>query len=149
MLTLIKQLWAALVRMLGGWKRSPNIKEPDPVGLDFMPEAKVSDFPVYRMAWSKVLTYLDRLGLSPMIDRNSGIPDAEFFYTDEKSWEQIIKTLTYPADFYVDQERKDCDDYSKKASADSSFYYGLNCLQVWGDSPEGYHAFNLVQVGED
>ena len=81
-----------------------------------------------------------------MIDLKHGIPDKHFFYTDDASWELIQKSLTYPADYFVSVERKDCDDYSKKASADGSFYYGLNVLQAWGDSPEGFHAFNLVMV---
>lgn len=103
----------------------------------------VPDYPIFRMAWQDARKSLDDLGLVWM---DTKLPDANFFYTNESSWQKIFKNLIYPATRFTEVERKDCDDYSKKASADSSFYYGLNCLQSWGDSPAGYHAFNMIMV---
>lgn len=100
-------------------------------------------YPLFRKTWQDVKGNLDDLGLICM---ESSLPDYEFFYTDILSWQVIFKNLIYPAQYFAEIERKDCDDYSKKASADSSFYYGLNCLQVWGDTPEGYHAFNMIMI---
>ncbi len=105
----------------------------------------MSEYPVYKKSWQEIRQSLEDLGLLWM---ENALPDTEFFYTDEFYWQEMFKNLIYPADHFAELERKDCDDYSKKASADSSFYYGLNCLQVWGDTPGGYHAFNMIK-GDD
>lgn len=113
----------------------------------FMPEPRESDYPVYRMTWADTRLLIGKLGLTAMMEGDD--PDRHFFYTDEETWRKIIPYLTYPGEYYAWEERRDCDDYSKKASADSSFYYGLNCLQVWGNTPLGFHAFNMVLVLPD
>jgi hypothetical protein len=77
---------------------------------------------------------------------DDNLPDVNFYYTDSADWKKIIPYLTYSAEYYAESERKDCDDYSKKASADASFYLGLNVIQAWGTMPDGYHAFNLVKT---
>ena len=112
------------------------------------PSFLTEDYPVLETTWAEVIVSLSKTGLTAMI-ATSDIPDYSFFYTDAGHWKKIIKHLTYPAIFYQQEERKDCDDYSKKASADSSFYFGLNCLQAWGDSALGYHAYNLLMVAPD
>lgn len=116
---------------------------PDP-SADFMPADIPSDFPFYSLTWPEVVESLDALGLKRM---DTDLPDKKYFSTDESTWLKLLPGLTYPGKYFAERERKDCDDYAKKASADSSFYYGLNCLQVWGHTPIGLHAFNLVLVG--
>ena len=103
-----------------------------------------ADYPVFVLPWSDVMKRLTELGLTPM---TLDMPDVHMFYTDRPHWAQIMRHLIYSAEPYSKIERRDCDDYSKKASADSSFYFGLGCIQVWGDSPYGYHAYNLVFAG--
>ncbi|MAH46913.1 hypothetical protein CMI37_13870 [Candidatus Pacearchaeota archaeon] len=109
----------------------------------FVPPEKDSDYPVYELPWATVLGLLEDMGLTRITNE---LPDRAFYYTDEDTWNELLPNLVYPPEYYAEQERRDCDDYSKKASADSSFFYGLNCLQVWGDSEAGYHAFNMVMV---
>jgi len=110
---------------------------------NFLPEPKKFDYPVSSLNWTAIRKELQALGLGEMTD---DMPDKDFFFTDEEGWERIFPELTYPAEYFADFERRDCDDYSKKASADSSFYYGLNCLQVWGNTPYGFHAFSMVRL---
>jgi len=129
---------------LGGLMHPPSPVTDTTEGMDFMPPVRASLSPVYTLPWSEVFAMLTELRLVPMVAAGD-LPDAQFYFTTLANWRHLVKYLTYPAEFYAQQERLDCDDYSKKASADSSFYYGLNCLQVWGDTPDGmYHAFNMV-----
>ena len=109
------------------------------------PEPLPSDYPVYETTWSAVNKELSDLGLKAM-ENPEDIPDIHFYYTDEKNWATLISHLTYTGEIYAQFERRDCDDYSKKASADSSFLFGLNTIQVWGNTPFGYHAFDGVKT---
>ena len=100
--------------------------------------------PVLQMPWSQAAAVLAGLGIEPMVQPQD-MPDVDVYYTTEKQWKMLIPSLAYPADKYI-ASQTDCDDYSKKASADSSWHFGLNCIQAWGDTPYGYHAFNLVFI---
>ncbi len=102
-----------------------------------------NDYNIYSMNYSTVRDELTALGIICM---DNNLPDINFYYTDISRWQEIIKYLTYSAEYYSQSERKDCDDYSKKASADSSFNFGLNTIQAWGHTPNEYHAFNLVKT---
>lgn len=137
----MKNILCWLAGKLGGCADGKVITPP--VMDSFMPEEEKSDFPVYTLPWAEVQTSLLSIGLMPM---EAEMPDVSFFSTHEEYWRQLLKHLTYPSRYFPDRERKDCDDYSKKASADSSFYFGLDCLQVRGNTPIGYHAFNMVMV---
>tara|TARA_Y100000310_G_scaffold276879_1_gene294330 strand:+ start:3638 stop:4174 length:537 start_codon:yes stop_codon:yes gene_type:complete len=109
----------------------------------FMPNPEVSDFPVYGESWGDTRKSLEDLGMFPMTE---DMPDKMFYYTDLSVWEQILISLTFSGDIFAEEERRDCDDYSKLASAVSGFVYGLNCVQAWGESPYGYHAYNMVKI---
>jgi len=132
---ILGNILCSLAKSLGGC--SPP-KPPEPESLP-------SDYPVYKMTWKDIQSELTALGLE-LMEKSGNLPDTDFFYTDELSWSSLIHYLTYSADMYADFERRDCDDYSKKASADSSFLFGLNTIQVWGNTPYGYHAFDGVKT---
>jgi hypothetical protein len=104
------------------------------------------DIPVFVKSWEEVWTELANLGLVAMVAFRD-MPDSYMYHTNLSNWETIFRYLTYSAEYYV-SGRCDCDDYSKKASADSSFYLGLNVIQDWGNTPLGYHAFNMVRTVE-
>jgi len=103
------------------------------------------DYPRYEATWPDVVSELKSLGIELML-KDGFMPDFVVSYTDKESWDKIIPYLTFPADMYVDGDA-DCDDYSKLASAKSAMSFKRNgCFQVWGDSPNGYHAFNIVKT---
>lgn len=76
------------------------------------------------------------------------VPDYKVSYTDEAGWAKIVPYLVLPADLYVAGDA-DCDDYTKASSAKAALKFKRNgCLQCWGDTPLGPHAFGLVMTGE-
>ncbi|GAI73166.1 unnamed protein product, partial [marine sediment metagenome] len=90
--------------------------------------------------WDDLVTELADLGLELML-KPGFKPDALVPYTNRESYAKMVPFLTYPADEYV-VHGCDCDNYAKKASADAAFRYKVEgCLQVWGDTPLGYHAW--------
>ena len=104
-----------------------------------------SDFPSYRMRFSEMITELEALGLEWQL-KSKYKGDYWIYYTDERSWKTIIPYLILPANLYV-EERADCDDYSRWASAKSAIDFKFNgCRQCWGNIPLGRHAFNLVII---
>ena len=107
---------------------------------------KPAGYPVYQIGWDELATNLKGLGLELML-KAEFMPDRLVKYTGEKAWAEIIPFLIYPADDYV-AEVADCDDYSRWAAADASRIFKLNgCLQCWGDTPSGRHAWGLVITG--
>ncbi|MBU0778210.1 hypothetical protein KKH23_05965 [Patescibacteria group bacterium] len=104
---------------------------------------KPIEYVVHEMSWEDLVKLLGDNGLELML-KPKFKPDYNVYFTDEAGWSKIIPYLTYSAEVYVEWERRDCDDYSKKASADAGFNYGLFCAQAWGNCRYGVHAFNLV-----
>jgi len=142
-----KELFCWLAKRFGPCDVAVTEKEEDVIGqADFMPTEMADSYPVFTASWSDIKKELTALGLKPM-EHDEDVPDDFFYYTDEESWAKILPSLTYSPKYFPQVQRKDCDDYSKKASADSSFYFGFNCIQDWGYTPPGYHAFNLVKFG--
>jgi len=102
-------------------------------------------YPTFDVKWTDLKLELESLGVECML-KPAHIPDALVRHTNEESWAKIMPFLVYPADLYVEQVA-DCDDYARWATADSSRLFKLNgCLECWGDSKWGYHAFSLVRV---
>jgi len=117
--------------------------------LGLFKSKKPKDYPILTMKWVDLKTNLGNWGLELML-KDKFVPDATISYTYEKVWATIIPYLTYPADLYIAELDVDCDDYSKWASANSSKDFRLSgCLQCWGDTPLGFHAFNLVITGDN
>lgn len=106
----------------------------------------VPDYPIFKVPWQIIVSELNALNIECMLKKVC-IPDSYIYHTDEAGWNGIIPFLTFPADMYV--SIVDCDDYARKATSDSAWLFGLNgCLECWGNITEGYHAFNLVRIGE-
>lgn len=102
-------------------------------------------YPVFEIGWFGLITELRDLGVELMLKLDH-VPDNTVKHTDEESWAKIMPFLVYPADYYVEQVA-DCDDYARWATADSSRLFKLNgCLECWGDSQWGYHAYSLIRV---
>ncbi len=108
---------------------------------------KPTDYPYYEESWSQFTASLSELGLELML-KPQFAPDYKVSYTNKDSWAKIVPYLVFPADLYVEEDA-DCDDYSKAASVKSSMVFKRNgCVQCWGDTPLGRHAFGLVKTGE-
>ncbi len=104
-----------------------------------------SDLASYDIGWHDLKAELEALGVQCML-KAEHVPDSFVWHTDEENWARIMPFLVYPADLYVEGVA-DCDDYARWAAADSSKLFKLNgCLECWGDSPWGYHAYSLVRV---
>lgn len=102
-------------------------------------------YPLFDVSWNDLVAELEALGLPCML-KPGHMPDSLVRHTDEESWARIMPFLVYPADYYVEGVA-DCDDYARWAAADSSKLFKLNgCLECWGDSQWGYHAFSLIRV---
>jgi len=101
------------------------------------------EYKVYSIPYSDLANYLQGNGLINMV-KSEYHPDNRVYFTSKEGWISLIPYLTFSAEVYADSERRDCDDYSKKASAEGAFKFGLEVIQVWGDTPLGPHAFNLV-----
>jgi len=107
----------------------------------------LTNYPKCQIKWTDMEKSLDELGLDCML-KSKYIPDSIVSYTDKESWAKIVPYLTLPADLYVNKDA-DCDDYSQWAAAESSMKFKRKCLQCWGNTPYGYHAFNMVQVAHN
>jgi len=116
--------------------------------LKLVKEEKLpTGFPVRTMKYSDLIMELRQRGVDWMC-KALYIPDFKIRYTNLESWKIIAPYLVSPADKYI-EEFCDCDDYAKRASAISSFDFGLNgCLECYGTIPDS-HAFNLLVSLED
>ena len=74
--------------------------------------------------------------------------DSEYFYTTEWGIREAVTYVreVYPFPKYV-PEVMDCDDFAMLMKALVASEFGINDFWiVFGDSPEGYHAFNMARV---
>ncbi len=76
------------------------------------------------------------------------LPDTTFYTCTEselqsilsRDWTNLVKYLA---------ELRDCDDFAHLLQARLEFYYGItSVLEVWGQTTQGYHAFNLAVLKE-
>jgi len=88
----------------------------------------------------------DTLGLDFMLKAKYMADTMLYFPTSIADWRTIVPFVTLSAELYAEQERKDCDNYSQRSASECSWRFGVSGLQVWGDSPYGYHAYNLALV---
>ena len=111
-------------------------------------ETLPTGFPIHTMRYSELILELKARGIDWMC-KALYVPDYEVRYTNLASWKLIAPYLVSPADKYV-EEGCDCDEYAKMASAKCAFDFGLNgCLECYGQTPDGSHAFNLLVSLED
>lgn len=107
-------------------------------------DALPSNYPRIQITWQDMKSVIEAIGLDCMIKAKYN-PDNLVSYTTQSAWESIVPHLVLPADFY-EAEDSDCDDFAHHASAKSSIVFKRICLQVWGRTPLGVHAFNAVQI---
>jgi len=104
-----------------------------------------TNYPTFDITWSELKSELGVLGIQCML-KSEHIADDFIRHTDKENWTKIMPFLVYSADYYVSGVA-DCDDYSRWAAADSSRLFKLNgCLECWGESKWGYHAYNLIRI---
>ena len=97
----------------------------------------------HEIAFGELKAELANLGIRCMTD----MPDSKKRYTDFETMKEIIPWLTYRADYYIAQLEINCDDYALWAAADARRIFDIQGVwQAWGDSPLGYHAFNIVRT---
>ena len=78
-----------------------------------------------------------------------GMMDSIYYYTDAESWANILHDMSFKSNLYK-PERFDCDDYAFKAYVTCRERYGLNTFGiVLGNTPAGYHGFNIVFTGTE
>jgi len=104
---------------------------------------------IIAVPWDTVVAELKGLGLV-LINKDGFQPDYYIQYVDEEDWQKLVPFLTFSGEYYVlgIEPLPDCDDYAKKASVEAAFKFHVSCLETWGDTPYGRHAFSLVKVGE-
>jgi len=104
-----------------------------------------------------------KMGQNPRVTNDKGcslVHGSSYYKTHERlklrktrhpGVEDVYDVSTENGEFIAgDVAIKNCDDYSKWANADSSKRFRLNgCVQLWGNSPYGFHAFSGVITGPD
>jgi len=101
----------------------------------------------YETTWYQVRDELAVLGIKCMYAEED-LPDFKVVSASLDSLIRMIPFLTYPADNYV-AEVADCDDYAMWAASDARRIFKVNGIfQVWGDTPLGFHAWNIARVGD-
>jgi len=74
--------------------------------------------------------------------------DSNYWYVSLEDWGKVLKDVTFGMPKYT-KERFDCSNFAMLTSARVSETYKLNtCGICVGDSPWGYHGFNLI-LAED
>lgn len=74
------------------------------------------------------------------------IADSKFFVTSLTELQELLTRDWTNLVPYV-AEVSDCDEYAMRLYNHLCDYYGINSvIPVWGDSSQGYHAFNLAVV---
>jgi hypothetical protein len=121
-----------------------TIIEPDEAFI--MPEELESSYPVYAVPWKQICEELADLGLTEM-EEYSDRPDNVFYHTDEEALRKMLPFITFERKPFPQTERKDCDEYTAKSSADLRFRFGIMGLRIhgWykssGMKEEELHAF--------
>lgn len=103
------------------------------------------DITFYEIDYNTVLAELQAMGLSIM---RSGLIDTQYYYTTLWGIQEAVKYVrkVYPFPSYK-AEKTDCDDFAILMKGLLSAEFGINDVGlVFGDSPMGYHAFNIARV---
>jgi len=75
--------------------------------------------------------------------------DDWYWYPDTDSWVNIVLEAIDTAPSYKSITNKqrgyDCDKFARHLCDYAATKYMINsCFEVWGDSPQGYHAWNMI-----
>ena len=86
--------------------------------------------------------------LPPNVKMLYGALDYEYYYTKAEHWAAALDWIYFKFDMpkYL-ADRMDCDDFAFLLKALVSSFFGLNYFgAVFGQTPMGYHAWNLFRV---
>jgi len=74
-----------------------------------------------------------------------------YYYVSAKDWAEIFSYIYFEFDMpSFTQARFDCDDFAILLKALVSYLFRLNCFGfVLGNTPMGYHAWNLFRTDDD
>lgn len=74
--------------------------------------------------------------------------DTKYFYTKAEDWAEVFDYIYFKFDmpkYLID--RTDCDDFAILLKGLVASFFGLNYFGVvFGDTPMGYHAYNLFRT---
>ena len=136
---MIRRLYKAIGNILGF---------NDAITLDDYVQSVRQQVPVvprFVILYSELVAQLRSLGVEPM----SNLPDYRKRYTDLSTLQILLPYLTYRADYYISELDIDCDDYARWAAADARRLFNIQGVwECWGDTPAGYHAFNIALTEE-
>ena len=139
---MLGSLFCGLGKALGGCELVPDLDEY----IAYV-RKQVGTINLQETTLAIVKTELKALGITPMF---TTAPDYKVFYPDEVSLEKMIPFLTFSAEYYIAKLGIDCDDYAMWAAALARLIFECNGIyQAWGNMDLGYHAFNIVKVGEN
>lgn len=133
-------MWAEilrrLIRMLSGEEVENGSTPPTPINWYVMPAQQVSHF----MRESKLL--------------HLGYRDNFYWGTDIDTWRDwAFEALQGCPEYQTEsatQRGFNCDDYADEFPAYCKRTYQANAIwAVWGRTPGGYHAWNLVAAADD
>ena len=111
----------------------------------FQIKIKKPDITFYEIDCNTVLSELQALNLSIM---RNGLIDSQYYYTTLWGIKEAVKYArkVYPFPKYV-SDKTDCDDFAILMKGLLSAEFGMNDIGlVFGNSPQGYHAFNMARV---
>lgn len=91
-------------------------------------------YPVYMMPWQQMVNNLRAAGLTGMV-KDTYPPDGYAYFTDSEHLEKLFRDYIYSAEMFAYYERRDCDNYTKKAIGNFEFDTGLTGLQLNGYIP--------------
>ena len=79
-----------------------------------------------------------------------GLLDSKYCYTRAEDWAEIFSYIYFVFDmpkYLVD--RMDCDDFAVLLKGLVTSFFGLNCFGVvYGNTPMGYHSWNVFRTEE-
>lgn len=81
------------------------------------------------------------------VDNPIGLLDSWYYHTNDNGWAALLPDLLLKSSLYQ-TDRRDCDWYALKAMTICHERYGLNAFGVAiGQTPLGYHAWNILYLG--
>lgn len=88
--------------------------------------------------------------LEGMDIRSTEFPlDSQYVYLSLEDWGKILWDLAFKSSLYK-TDVFDCEDYALKAQTVCAERYGVNALRLCiGETPFGYHGFNLLFFGNE
>jgi hypothetical protein len=137
---MIGNLFCAIAKAFGGCNQVHSLD-------DFVKwtRSHVGTIKRYEITFGELKAELENMGIKCM----TAMPDYKKRYTDLATMKEIIPWLTYRADYYIAELEINCDDYALWAAADARRIFNIQGVwQAWGNTPLGYHAFNIFKTPE-